>query len=239
MSLRTILITGTSQRLGLFLTDQFLQADWRVVALTRRTSLALESLSDDRLIVYELGEYREANIENTIHLIRKKIDRLDAMVHNASIYQKDSEYHHNLTGFYENLFNIHMALPAQLNYGLVDLLSNEQRPGNIIHITDVYANNPNQNYALYCSTKAGLENLSQGFAKKFAPGVRVNTIQPGPIQFLDAHSEEDKQAVLSDTLLSYEGGFLPIYQAVCSVIDNAYITGSAIKVDGGRTLGRG
>lgn len=128
-------------------------------------------------------------------------------------------------------------MPSLLNLQLAPLLYNAQDPGCIIHITDIYAENPSSKSTLYSSTKAGLDNLTKGLAKKMAPGIRVNSIQPGPIKFLPKHSHIDKEKILAKSLLPFEGGFLPIYKAIMSIIDNNYITGASIKVDGGRSLG--
>ncbi len=252
MNKPVIVVTGASRRLGLFLCEQFLKSDYAVVAITRYSSEALESLKKvGDIDIFQLGVESEAlkgeetqdsqiytlTVQATIQSIREKYSRISALVHNASKFGKDQE--HFSFDEYLSFFQIHMALPAQLNEGLQTHLYNEDEPGNIIHITDIFSENPNPIFALYCSTKAALENLSKSYAKKFAPGIRVNTIQPGPIQFLESHTEEAKKKVLQETLLQFEGGFMPVFQAVCTIIDNPYITGSTIKVDGGRALGRG
>ena len=239
MSNTTVMITGASRRLGLFLCEKLVSSDFNVIAVTRKKSASLAALESDRLTIFELGTYSNNAVGDLIANIAKHTNRIDVLVHNASIFENDEECQSTMRDHYQTMFDMHMALPAQLNMGLQALLKGESSSGNIIHITDIYAENPNADYVLYCSTKAGLENLTKGFAKKFAPHIRVNSIQPGPIQFLSEHTETEKKAVLRQTLLDCEGGFLPIYQAIMSVIDNAYMTGCAIKVDGGRSLGCG
>ncbi len=236
-SRKIVLITGASRRLGLFLCEQFcLQGD-DVIALTRSVSSELQSLVDrfqSGLNCFEMGEYEEQNISDVISAIISSYPKIDVVIHNASKFEPNAEFSGEK---FQQFFDVHMAMPAQLNEGLKGCLYNETQPGAIVHITDIYADNPNRTHTLYCATKAGLENLSKGFAKKFAPGIRVNTVQPGPIKFLDTHSGEAKKQVLSETLLNHEGGFMPIFQALASIIENPYMTGATIKVDGGRALG--
>ena len=43
------------------------------------------------------------------------------------------------------------------------------------------------------------------FARELAPAVRVNTIEPGPILFLDEHGDDWRQQVLAKTPLAREG----------------------------------
>lgn len=56
----------------------------------------------------------------------------------------------------------------------------------MVAITDIYVNHPNPRLAAYCSTKAGLDSLAQSWVRRLAPEIRVNSIQPGPILFLEA-----------------------------------------------------
>lgn len=234
---RCVAITGASRRLGLFLTQHLLAAGWQVLAITRGPSQALTAMEQNpQLHIIRIADYGADSIAEAITQISATSQSLHALIHNASAFEKDgTEFSMQA---YQGFFEVHMAAPAQLNMGLLPLLYNRKTPGNIIHITDIFADNPNAEFSLYCSTKAGLENLTKGFAKKFAPGVRVNSIAPGPIQFLPSHSEQAKQAVLKQTLLPEEGGFEPIFQAVAAILENSYMTGASIKVDGGRSLGR-
>ncbi len=232
---KNIIVTGASRRLGLFLCEQFCAQGHHVFAITREPSEALQSLAGSAsLTVLSVASYSQHDIAGVIEKIHSSADRIHGIVHNASVFTKNK--HFNAEQF-QLFFDIHMACPAQLNEGLRDLLFDESAPGVIVHMTDIYAENPSKEHVLYCASKAGLENMTKGFAKKFAPGVRVMSIQPGPIQFLGSHSEKEKQQVLAETLLDYEGGFLPVFQAINSIFDNAYLTGSCIKVDGGRALG--
>ncbi len=234
---KVVLITGASRRLGLFLCEQFCHQDFEVIALTRSISHELQLLVDRfqaQLNCFEACRYEEQNIANVISKIKSSYPKIDTLIHNASKFEPNEEFSGQK---FQQFFDVHMAMPAQLNEGLKSCLYNEGSPGVIVNITDIYAENPNKTHTLYCATKAGLENLSKGFAKKFAPGIRVNSIQPGPIKFLESHDDETKSQVLSETLLKHEGGFMPIFQALTSIIENPYMTGATIKVDGGRSLG--
>ena len=86
------------------------------------------------------------------------------------------------------------------------------------------------------ATKAGAHSLAMSFARELAPAVRVNTIEPGPILFLDEHGDDWRQQVLAKTPLAREGGLEPIWQAVQMLMKNDYMTGASIRVDGGRAL---
>ena len=235
--MKHVLISGASRRLGLYLTQKFLELGWHVHALTRKASDDLKALQSDQLTVHELEQYNELSVDHFIAYFQQHFSALDLIINNASIFEKDEQLLARGVKFYEELMFIHMTMPALLVSGLVSELT--EAKGSIASITDIYTDNPNAEYSLYCSTKAGLQNLTLGFAKKLAPNIRANCIQPGPIKFLDEHNDAHKSAVLNETLLPFEGGFEPIFQALQFVLVNKYVTGECIKVDGGRALVRG
>ncbi len=236
--MNTVLITGASRRLGLYLTQAFLGQGCRVIALTRKASAELDALASENLHVLLLDYNSEASVEAAIDNIRSRYEALSLVVHNASLFEKDAAHTDDLCQFYDDLYRVHMRLPACLNEALQPLLYNEKKPGCIVHITDIYADNPNREFGLYCSTKAALENLTKSFAKKYAPGIRVNSIAPGPLMFLPSHKAEEKKTVLEQTLLPGESGFEPILQGIRFIVDNQFVTGSSIKIDGGRSVGK-
>lgn len=242
-------VTGAGRRLGLLMTKSLLAQGWRVLALTRQVNEnvqaapeSLAAIESERLECIQCDLLSDTDLESVAQGILARHPRIDFVLHNASIYKQDQDHADTSKAtmdFYDALFRIHMKAPARLNQILAPALANSVRPtGNIIHITDIYVNNPNPNYALYCSTKAGAENLMTSFAKKLAPKVRVNAIQPGPVKFLPEHSAADQEKVLSETLLPVEGGFEALEKAIYSILDNEYMTAAVIRVDGGRSVAR-
>ncbi|NOZ56164.1 MAG: SDR family oxidoreductase, partial [Calditrichaeota bacterium] len=169
--------------------------------------------------------------------IRAATTSLRAIVHNASAFSETAENLDEDVALFERFFRVHMLAPYVLNRELLDLLrASPQKPADIVHLTDIYAERPNPDFATYCATKAGLANLTRSLAKRYAPDVKVNAIAPGPILFREEHTEENRRAVLSKTPLGVEGGPEAIYLALKAVLDNYYITGAVIPVDGGRSL---
>jgi dihydromonapterin reductase / dihydrofolate reductase len=234
---KSILITGASRRLGLFLSEEFLRMGFYVYAVTRTCSTELNNLAEAnsnlQLVLVE-GYDHPSGVQLSKALGGASID---VIVNNASYYHSEKSLLSESGGEqYQAFFNVHMLFPALLSEWYYQQTKAENREGIIINLTDIFAEKPTASNALYCSTKAGLENLTRSLAKKFAPIIRVNSILPGPIKFLPSHSKEDKERVLNETLLGKEGGFSPIFQTICFIIDNHYLTGSAIKVDGGRSI---
>lgn len=231
--MKTAVITGTSRRLGAYLAEKLSSEGYQVFGLTRQLNPAQKYLT--QLVV----DYKSPDsVMSAIHQLQQHNARIDLLIHNASLFEKDELHSEDTVDFYQALFAVHMQLPALLNQQLAPQIAAAEEGGLIVHITDIYSENPNPAFSLYCSTKAGLENLMKSAAKAYAPKIRVNSIQPGPIMFLPEHSNTEKQQVMQQTLIAEEAGFEPIYQGVRFLIDNKFVTGLSLKIDGGRSLGK-
>jgi pteridine reductase len=79
--------------------------------------------------------------------------------------------------------------------------------------------------------------LVKSLALDMAPKVRVNGIAPGAIIWPAANqSSDEQQAILNKIPLQKIGTLENITQTVLFLINNDYITGEVITVDGGRLL---
>ncbi|HEY8504997.1 MAG TPA: SDR family oxidoreductase, partial [Gemmataceae bacterium] len=68
------------------------------------------------------------------------------------------------------------------------------------------------------------------------PRVRVNCILPGPVMIPADIPEAERRAAIDATLVKREGTPQDIARAVLSLVENEFITGACLPVDGGRTV---
>ena len=234
---QTILITGCSRRLGYLLGCHFLAKNFRVLAHYRTPTPETEQLKSQGAILLQADFTQSQHIIHFIEQVKSLTNELRGIIHNASMFAPDQTEPQAILEQYHQLYQVHMVAPALINHELKATLQQGANPySDIIHITDIAVNHPHPNCSLYSSTKAGLENLTLSFAKNFAPQIKVNSIQPGTFECLTHHTEAEKANILNETLLKRIGGFETIIKTVDYLLDNHYITGSAIKVDGGHTL---
>lgn len=233
----TVLITGCGRRLGYLLSCHFLARGFSVLAHYRTPSAETEKLKDQGAILLQADFANPEQIINLIEQVKSQTDKLRAIVHNASTFCLNETTPQAILNQYDALYRVHMVAPALINTELKAHLERGAKPyADIIHITDASLSPPNPNCSFYSSTKAALENLSFSFANSFAPKIKVNAIQPGIVKFLESHTEEEKAQIVSQVPLGREGGFEPIIETVDYLLANEYVTGSAIKVDGGLAL---
>jgi len=111
--------------------------------------------------------------------------------------------------------------------------------GCIVTLGDWAIARPYLNYAAYFPSKGAIPTLTRCLAVELGSrnsAVRVNCILPGPVQLpLDMPEQERRQAIEA-TLVKREGSPENIAQAVLFFLDNDYVTGVCLPVDGGRTV---
>lgn len=228
------LVTGCGRRLGFYLCEQLVTAGWQVTGSYRSERPELAHLRALGVELVKADFAREGEVDGLIAALAPYQD-LALVIHNASAFEPQADEQSAQLAQFEQFYRVHMAAPFQLNRALAPRLAQNANAG-IIHVTDIYIHAPAPRFAAYVATKAGAHSLAMSFARELAPAVRVNTIEPGPILFLDEHGDEWREQVLAKTPLAREGGLEPIWQAVQLLISNDYMTGASIRVDGGRSL---
>lgn len=158
---------------------------------------------------------------------------LSILVNNASLFLADTD--ENLD--WDTLFHLNAKVPFFLSHAFKTRLSQNQ--GSIVNITDIHAQIPLKNYAIYCQSKAALALQTKALAREFAPDLRVNAVAPGAIAWPEqqnALSEALKNKIISKTPLKRHGSAQCIAEAVLALVHNTFITGQTLAVDGGRSI---
>jgi dihydromonapterin reductase / dihydrofolate reductase len=232
-----VLITGAGRRVGLHLAGRMIDQQRPVIAHFHAETEGVEVLRRRGALCVAADLATESGTQDLIRAVQASATSLRAVVHNASAFERTAPEVGDALRQMDRFYAVHMRAPFALNASLASLLAQcLERRADIVHVTDIYADNPNPLFDAYCATKAGLQNLALSFAKRLAPKVKVNVIQPGPILFKEWHGADVRERVLARTLLGDEGGPEAIGFAVEAVLANHYQTGAVIAVDGGRRL---
>ena len=93
---------------------------------------------------------------------------------------------------------------------------------------------PNRHINPYTLSKRDIVYLTRKLAIEYQGGkVRVNAIAPGPMLPPPDRTMDEVQPIAEQTLLKRWGYEEPITKAISFLIDNRYVTGETLKVDGG------
>ena len=239
--MRTILITGGNGGLGLGIARYFLGHDpearvWLGVRSNRDKAeiLAAESGGRCRMIDLEVtcADAWKAAIEKII----EADSRLDVLVNNAGMHRDcllaampNDAWHSVIAANLDSVFHGCRAAVTPMM---------RQRFGRIINIASLSAVLPPLGQTNYAAAKAGVVALSQTLAKEVArAGITVNSLLPGFIETeaLGGMDEEARKSAQRGIPLRRFGKPEEVAAAVyfLASIEAAYITGAALKIDGG------
>ncbi|HBT56026.1 MAG TPA: dihydromonapterin reductase [Pseudomonas sp.] len=223
----TILITGGARRIGLHCAERFVADGYRVIITCRQPRSALPEALEVMLADFSTTD----GIQRFIDELQDRAPRLRAIIHNASLWMDDSEGASAL----QQMFMVHMQAPYLINQQCRNLFV----PGaaaDIIHLGDDVTRKGSARHIGYCATKTGLEGLTRSFAASLAPAVKVNAITPALIMFNPEDDADYRARALNKSALGIEPGPDVVYQSIRFLMDNPYITGSCLPLNGGRHL---
>lgn len=117
--------------------------------------------------------------------------------------------------------------------------------GSIVNIASVAAELPDVELAAYSASKAAVVQLTRALAAAWGPrGIRVNAVSPGytdsPLNFHRKSDPRRSEAVVGRTPLGRWGKPADVASAAVFLASDAaaFITGQALAVEGGYSLGR-
>ncbi|MCL7939585.1 dihydromonapterin reductase [Halomonas sp. ATCH28] len=236
MSASPILITGGAQRLGRHCAERLRDDGHPVIISYRRERPELDALRERGIVTLSADFATEAGILDFLARLQAETTSLRAIVHNASDWAPDSSGPEAGATF-ERLFRIHMLAPYLINLharALLEACSEPQR--DIVHMTDYVVQKGSRKHAAYAATKAGLDNLTLSFAAMYAPTIQVNAIAPALIMLGEGDDEAYAEKARAKSAMEMIPGPGVIYQSLRYLLDNRYVTGVTLPVDGGRHL---
>ncbi|MCO7628931.1 dihydromonapterin reductase [Pseudomonas fluorescens] len=226
-----ILITGAGQRVGLHCAQRLLEDGHRVIFTYRSERPGVQTLRDLGAIGIFADFSSEAAILAFIDELKTHTDRLRAIVHNASEWLAETPG--NEAEAFSRMLNVHMLAPYLINLHCADLLK-RSTPADIIHISDDVTRKGSSKHIGYCASKAGLDSLTLSFAARYAPAIKVNGIAPALLLFNPDDDAAYRAKALAKSALGIEPGSEVIYQSLRYLLDNPYVTGTTLTVNGGR-----
>ena len=226
-----ILITGAGQRVGLHCAQRLLEDGYSIIFTYRSDRPGVQTLRDLGAIGVFADFSSEAGILAFIAELHTHTDSLRAIVHNASDWLAETPG--SEAEAFNRMVNIHMLAPYLINLHCADLLK-QSTPADIIHISDDVTRKGSSKHIAYCASKAGLDSLTLSFAARYAPAIKVNGIAPALLLFNPDDDAAYRAKALAKSALGIEPGSEVIYQSLRYLLDNPYVTGTTLTVNGGR-----
>ena len=237
---KVALITGSTKRIGLAIATELARRGARIGIHYRSDEheaqqalkIVRDAGSDGVIIPAELTE--AAAVEAMFDNVKVLLGGLDILVNNASTFAPATAAETTPDQWDEQMESNAKAPFFVAQHAAKLIASNGH--GKIINLADVAGELIWPSHFAYSISKAALIATTRGLAKAYAPNIQVNAIAPGPVLFPDYYTEDQKKYAIERTLLKRAGTPQDIVNTVVFLIENDYITGELIHVDGGRHL---
>ena len=171
-----------------------------------------------------------------IDRVRRHFGRLDALVNCAAAWSPtplETVIADDVRRFFE--VNTMSTFICCQHAG--QIMVDEPQGGAIVNIGDWAVERPYRDHSAYFISKGAIPTLTRTFAVELAPKVRVNAVLPGPVLLPESVSEADRRRAIAGTLVGRAGRPQNVAHAVAMLLENDFITGVCLPVDGGRTIG--
>lgn len=246
---RTAIVTGAARRVGRAVALELASVGWDLV-LTCRTRRA----EADR-VAAECAEAGAARGHRCTAAVAEldladlpAVERfgaeaaargVDALVLNASSYERTPFGSISIAAADHEL-RVNALAPLLLAQSLAPALAASPIPGGgaIVAFGDIHATGrPRRSFAPYLMSKAALHAMVEALAVELAPSVRVNAVLPGVVAWPDDAPAAERAAYEARIPLARPGTPEDAARLVRTVIeDMPYVTGSLMRLDGGRWL---
>ncbi len=235
------LVTGAAVRVGRAIAVELAGAGYDVAIHYRNSKEQADETkalveSNGRSCVALHGDLLDEKMpERLIDGVKQSLGRLDLLVNNASLFEPDPDDAFDQQ-HWRKMMQVNAIAPACLIEAATPMLEQSQS-GQVINLCDISAERPWPTYRAYCASKAALANLTLSYARRLAPGIRVNGVAPGIAIFPDSYDEATRQRLIAKVPLGREGTVDDIARTVRFLaLHGSYITGQIIRVDGGRSI---
>jgi NAD(P)-dependent dehydrogenase (short-subunit alcohol dehydrogenase family) len=234
---RAALITGGAVRVGLHFAETLARQGYDIAihynSSEQKAQQAANRISETGVecaifpFDFSGGEDPSLLIEQVV----KVFPHLSLLVNCASIYNAAPIAETSLemlkTEFMVNFFAPYMLCGA---------FARNVDKGNIINILDNKIAFQQYQYGAYLSAKKALAELTRMGAMEFAPRIRVNGIAPGVIMPGVTRTDDYIDWRVKGIPLKRQGQVEELGKAMLYILDNEYITGQHLYVDGGESL---
>jgi NAD(P)-dependent dehydrogenase (short-subunit alcohol dehydrogenase family) len=251
---KVALITGGASGIGEATVNKFIAEGARVVIADMQAERgeALAAAHGDSAVFIRTDVCMEAQVKAAVELATDHWGRLDCLFNNAGFAGVTGEIHETDLGEpYQRTVDAMLTGPIMgMKYAAP--VMKQQGGGSIITTASVAGTGGGYGPHVYSAVKSAVINLSRSVAQELGPFmVRVNTVCPGFINtpiFAGQLALADRERDYSEAIkplsalaqpISRPGLPQDIADAVCFLAgdESTFITGHALVVDGGITLG--
>lgn len=239
------LVTGSGKhRIGYYIVEALARRGYALAIHYRTSATEANQAVDEyrgrsvQAIAIQADLSKEKEVQTLMRTTLDRFGRIDLLVTCAAMWDKKPLEEVTAADLRQNfeVNTIGTFLCAQ-QAGLA--MVKQKQGGCIVTVGDWATHLPYVNYSAYLASKGAIPTITRTLAVELGtrnPAVRVNCILPGPVMLPPNLPETERRQAISGTLVQREGKPENIAQAVMFFLDNDFVTGVCLPVDGGRSV---
>lgn len=237
---KTALVTGASKGIGGATAVALAKEGCSVVINFRSDTKAARAILEEcnryskGNVLVKADVSKEKDIIGMFKIIKKQFPRLDILVNNVGIFDKDDKPA-NIKAFEKIYRNNFLSCVLVTKYAL-----SLMKTGKIVNISSIHGRlgQGRPSAISYAAFKAALESYTKNFAKELAPNILVNAVAPGRVatpMWGSPNAIEQKElgkVHLIKRMIQPE----EVADAVIFLVKNDAMCGEILTIDGGYSL---
>jgi 3-oxoacyl-[acyl-carrier protein] reductase len=233
-------VTGGTQGIGLAIAIDLAKKGSKVFITARHDisdDAVKEQIKDLDINFKSLDIRDDAKVGELLSEIKEECGSLDIIINNAGITRDKLLSRMGIEDFEDVISTNLVGTFSMTKYAMK--IMQKQRSGNIVNISSISGTHGNVGQANYSASKAGIVGLTKTTAREgLLRNIRCNAIAPGMIETAMTAKLSDKVREKTEEMIPMSRFGRPeeISSAVTFLLENDYITGQVITVDGGMTL---
>lgn len=236
--MKIALITGGTKGIGLEVAKKLQKSGYTpVINYFSDDERAKKVQNECGFETYKCDVSVESEVAKMVDYLLNKYGKIDVLVNSAGIALKqkvlfDVDFNEMQRCIAVNLTGT-ILVSKKVASGMVS-----RGGGAIVNISSVYGETGASCEAVYSATKGGINAFTKALSKELGgANVRVNAVAPGFIDTeMNGHISKSDRVDFCDGLsVKRIGTPQDVASAVAFLIENTYVTGAIIPVDGGMT----
>ena len=234
---KTALVTGGASGLGQGVVSCLIERGYKVAIFD------LNAHQDDSVMSVKLDVTDESQVVTGVEQVMSQLGHIDVLVNAAGVIHSQpllnlmsrEQIRHDY-GSFQRVLDIDLHSVFLVTSVVAEQMLLKRTKGRIVNISSISANGQAGQTA-YAAAKAGVEAMTKVWAKELGGlGITVNAVAPGFIDTPSTHQAlkpEHITTITRETPAKRLGQIDNVVQAVCYAIDNDFVNGSILSVDGG------
>ncbi len=227
-------VTGGAHRVGKMLILELVRMGYGVLIHCNASIVKAEQLKQ---LIFSQGGWAEiiqADLSqvNFIEYLFQKLDQIDRPLKvwvNAAAVMLPNDILHIEAAQWSSTMDLNLRAALLCSSKAAERMKDG---GNIINISDYFAQQTWRKNPLYGLSKASLEHLTRILASRLAPGIRVNALALAPVLPPEGCESESWQGILSRSPGKRAITQEEIGRGLEYVLTNEYISGEVVSVTG-------